>query len=509
MESLYELMNYLENLEYECYEYNEENKFFTLKIKECNHIENIVNYERIACLKNDFPEHLQFIRYSSPGNIIDLFEFLDDEAEFNDEISISSNENMYYELILDKNKFISDKINDFEFKLNFFIKKESFINKLEQEFESIEKELFKKNEKNVFIIGDDSIYLKNEFYMITNLNRSNYKEEINTFLNNSISNSSKDIEVRNELCNWVNGTNFLTPKELYINFSNESFRFDENIKLIIMKKTIDLILPFISNFTGYVGDRFFSIINGNKRIEVDYDISFKKYKIEDYNNLFSIYKWIYEESTFDKINICRNVISILVTAKCQGSIYKTILENSDWLFYSIKDNFELFLKGNIDNYFKEKNKIIDKIRNDIKNINDQITDITKVLNNNMVSLIGVTIAGVVGYIAKGEVNLIKILGILYLFQIDINAIFSLPLARMRMRQIKRDFERSKNQYISNYTRDNDIENVESANKFNTTVFKFYFWAILLITIIINYIFIKGIKDIQYINKILSIFGIEI
>jgi hypothetical protein len=246
-------------------------------------------------------------------------------------------------------------------------------------------------------------------------------------------------------------------------------------------------MPFLCNFTGITNNKYISIINGKKRIEIEYELNLNDYKQYDYEKLYKIYKWIYEAATFDKINICRNVISILVSAKCQGSVYKTILDNSDWLLQSVQDNFKDVLGENIEEFFKEKNTLAENLKKNISGINDQITELTKLTITNITSLLGMVIAGTVGYIAKGDYTLIKMLSFLYLIFLYVNCIFNIPISIIRVLQYNNDFRLNKKLYSKHYPDDNYIEKTYSRNKLNNIVFIVYIILTLIITVLITYI----------------------
>ncbi|MBV4432683.1 hypothetical protein KM803_15360, partial [Clostridium tyrobutyricum] len=371
---------------------------------------------------------------------------------------------------------------------------------------SLENEMFQKDKKNIFILAKPNIFMKNDYIMVTSLNRSDIEKELCDFDKNNIKNSKNIINKRNEVCNWIDGSHFLIPNYLYIDFNNNAFTASNKIKSILYKKNINLIIAFISNFTGTVDGKLKSIINGTKRIEVDYDCNIE-YNFSYYNNMFHLYEWIYDSSTFDKINISRNVISVLVTAKCQGSVYKTILVNSDWLLKSVKDNFEVFLKNNITNYFKEKNELIEQLRKDILEINNQISELTKLSNSSVVSSIGLIVAGVISYSTKLNISLIKILCLIYIFYLDANSGFNLPSIIVRFNQSKHNFAHKKDLYINNYTEDSEIKLLDENNKISKMMFWIYIILTVALIFFLNFIALGVVYNKPYVTKILKLLGI--
>lgn len=467
------------------YKSNEDKELFSILFNDHSEFMQIINYNTLSKLKIDFKGCINL--YISSGNDeIDIFDFLDDENEFQNEFDEFSGKVIQYNLLLNKDKFIKSKMDDpSKYNVIFFIEKCTLINHLTQGINELDKYFVKQELQNIMVIGDSNIYVKNNYYMITNLQRfieinSSFEYEHGTLVD-----LSKVIEKRNLLCNWLNGTQYLTPDHLYIDFSNNDFIIDEKIVQYIFKITIDSIIPFISNFTGSISSKYLSVINGNKRIEIYYDLKLEDYNINAYKHLYELYKWIYEESTFDKINISRNVISILVTAKCQGSEYKTIIQNSDWLAKSVQDNFMDFLQNNINSFFNEQNTVVKKLTDNITGINNQVSELTKLTITNITSFLWTAIAAIIGYIAKGDIVYIRILSFIYLCFLSINSVFNLPISIVRAMQYKNDFKHNKELYLKLYPDDSNIKKMNKRNIFNLVIFGIYtFFTISLIVVII-------------------------
>ncbi|MFR9241033.1 MAG: hypothetical protein ACLVKE_09945 [Clostridium baratii] len=271
-----------------------------------------------------------------------------------------------------------------------------------------------------------------------------------------------------------------------------------------MQINCNLVILFISNYSGIDEGIFKSLINGSKRVEILYDDV--EYSNNSYNNLNKIYNWIYKNPLLDKLNICRNVISALITAKCQGSRLKTILENSDLLVKSLKDNYEVYSSENISKYFKEKNKLKKDLQNEIKSINDQLDNLIKMLITNMTSLIGISIAGVVGYIAKGEFFSVKFLSVLYLVQLDINILLNFPIIVIRFKEANRAFKSKSDEYGELYFSDKILAEYNNKKNFDSRILIIYIIISIIIIIIIHVVIIKLLIDKDFTNWVISIFN---
>ncbi|WP_164473000.1 hypothetical protein, partial [Clostridium perfringens] len=230
------------------------------------------------------------------------------------------------------------------------------------------------------------------------------------------------------------------------------------------------------------------------------------YTINAYKNLNTIYNWIYKNPVLDKLNICRNVISALITAKCQGSRLKTILENSDLLVKSLKDNYEVYSSENISKYFKEKNNLKKELQNEIKSINDQLDNLIKMLITNMTSLIGISIAGVVGYIAKGEFFSVKFLSVLYLIQLDINILLNFPIIIIRFIESNKSFKLKANEYGDLYFSDETLVKYNKKKNFNSIILIIYIVVSIIIVVVIHVTLINLLINPNFANWVISIFN---
>jgi hypothetical protein len=472
MDKFYSLIDMLNSLGYSS---DENDRIFSMSFNYHKEIECFISYANLVEIKNIFPQYINLYISSSINHELDIFDFLEDEEEFNNEIKRLYNNAVKFKLIIYKENFIRGKIKKAEnANLVFFIDNCNFYDYFSKDISFLESKVLKINKKNVFVLGNCETFLHNDFYMITNIKRDYFVEEIIEFTVNSTSNNTKCIiDKRNELCNWVDGSHFVTPEFLYVDFYNEKFTYNDDFGRLLCKRVIDLIIPFIGNFTGIVNDKFISIISGNKRVEIKYDLGDGDYNKDACKKLFDLYSWIYEKSIFDKITICRNVISVLISAKCQGSTYKTIIDNSDWLIKSVQDNFDEFLQKNIETYFKEKNAIIDKLGSNISEVNNQISELTKLTITNITSLLGTAVAAVIGYIAKGDYTFIRLLSFLYLCYLLINSMFNLPISFIRVIQARKDFNSNKQLYLKLYPDDTRISNMISRNEFNSNVYYVY------------------------------------
>ena len=159
---------------------------------------------------------------------------------------------------------------------------------------------------------------------------------------------------------------------IHINYDNNPFTNAFNkIKTIIS-------LIYLSNISELSETGFQCRINGYKNILFSVDTE----NINENHTLFELYKWIYSIGNIvDKLLITRNVFSLYCLNNDADSVEEA-------LFSSVKTNYQLYLKTNVDQYLEAKNSVADFVVNTVNSINDNISSILSGFKNNAIALLG-------------------------------------------------------------------------------------------------------------------------
>lgn len=477
-----------------------------LNFKYFNEIDELITYNKIKDLVETYPDTIKLFRIFNIIDEVDLVDCIDDEVDFNKELNHPKKSELNFKIHINLRQWINSICTINDENLVIYYDEKCLLKDLnvkDNDYKKIEK-IFLKKEKNIFFLIDSTTFCYNNNILITNIHRQKLEQEIDKFKNLKINDEKKALDLRNSSCNWIGSTKRLTPNSIFIELDNSKFVISNNICRTLLQLNCNLVLLSICNYSGFDEGGFKSLINGNKRVEILYDNI--EYNEDSYKNLNKIYNWIYENPLLDKLNICRNVISALISAKCQGSRLKTILENSDLLVKSLKDNYETYSSGNVSKYFQEKNKLKKDLQNEIKSINDQLDNLIKMLITNMTSLIGISIAGVVGYIAKGEFFSVKFLSVLYLIQLDINVILNFPIILIRFIEAHMSFKSKSSEYGELYFSDSTLAKYNKKKKFDSIVLGIYMLLSTIIVVVIHICIIKLLKNPSFVNWLIDIFN---
>lgn len=427
-----------------------EDKNSLVYTKKCNKVEakNIIDY--------DFEE--LFSVFDSSLRII--FNHIDEPKPF----TISSNfnkkcaneyiEEMFiaHEIInveLNINKdSLKDKIFDSEFKDKFNIKlfftDKTFLKYITPlSYRNLENEIYSQIQKTIIIIFNKRVLLYNNLVLIIGgTTIKQLKEYIKTKFNSNLNTDvyEKIIQMRNEQCNWIDCTEWLCPEYLYFDFSVDKFDYDCEFKQYFLSRTVNLIIPFISNYTNQENEQIFSYINGYKKIKIQYSDDITTYDNKMVYFLFKQYSWAYEGDNSDKLSMLRNLMTIFLCEECENSYYQLLLNSSEEIYKSVKNNFDIYLKNNVKEYFTETHQVREMVSKKLKEISDEINDLIGNMNKNFLATIGVILGVAIGYLTKGNIYILKISAMAYGVFIFLNACLTIPYYKKRVDDIQSDYK---------------------------------------------------------------------
>ena len=221
-------------------------------------------------------------------------------------------------------------------------------------FESIENINLESILKIFNTLFKDGIILKNKKNGFNySSNYIGYNQDLKTSFDTSITLSNQ--------CNFNNFSEFkFTPD----NFDFEIINHDDKLINLINKIFQTFILIYIFDSSEITKNEIKLKISGFKTIE--YNIDFKKLKINSLNTYVKIFQWIYSEKNKveDKIGITRNILSIYLKDEN--------IQIDDSTFNSILSANKTYIKGNISKYIETRNKIHEQIEQVSSKVNTSL-----------------------------------------------------------------------------------------------------------------------------------------
>lgn len=180
----------------------------------------------------------------------------------------------------------------------------------------------------------------------------------------------------------------LIPEDFHIQISY----IPTEIKRLFEKTKYILSLIYISNTSRIENFNLYLQINGYKNRE--YNINLEEFKYDNkYEEFYDIYSWsIFEGNVIDKIGLVREVMSI----HCK---YANVLDINKTTFDSIKSNYKLYLRDNVNKYIDFKNKAVEFIMKISKTTNEIIMEFISNLKKNIATfftfILGTVLANIV------------------------------------------------------------------------------------------------------------------
>ncbi|WP_410497006.1 hypothetical protein QTL86_09050 [Cellulosilyticum sp. ST5] len=400
--------------------------------------------------------------------LIDLFEDNDDVSM---EITISK------EKLINHLKVLLPNLSGYECKV--FWDENSLVKSLDgSDFNNLEDIFCPIQAQRMIILLNGNINIENSYVKIISNIKPNHSivpqqySERCTLL--------EKINFRNKMCNWTFSTKLIMPDVLFfLDLVTNDQEFP--LKTALGRKIIEMIIPCISDFTDRTGEEICSTLNGSRKIEI-------KYKFEDIKditsmkNLFDIYNWIYGgKLNADKFYIARNLLSISLCSNCTKKSFEILIENSKEIYDSIIANYDKYLIGNVEVYFKEKSKAIDLVFEKTDKINNNISSIVENMNKSFVTLIGSFLIAIVTYVNKENVLVLQITGIVYGIYLLCSSIYYMPYYFYKKITTVSEFKDSMAVYKKNLL-PNDIP---SDKKYKLSLIIWWaYWCLSLIIIII-------------------------
>ena len=331
---------------------------------------NLVNDNLMSVNIRANIEFNQLPNYSDIVNTISKFSdrdevniYLEDESEENVQISRSRDVNSEYQGFINRNKQLGGIIT-----VKISIDKSDTSDKIS--IYNIDS--FFENFCNHSII-DNLKFLSYRFQKKNQIIFVNYENEYR-FNTNSIimisgdetvlmqENRKERIKLCNEVSTFINSKEFeLLPDDFLINSTNFNNNFTERLQ--VFKIVFSLI--YLAEISRLDGDVLKIKLNSYKNKEYLININEFNYKT-DYEEFYKIYDWVFQDANVqDKIIIARNMIETY----CKGS---NILDIDEKTFLSIKSDYKIYLKENVEKYIDLKNKLTEFVINSSNQVNDII-----------------------------------------------------------------------------------------------------------------------------------------
>lgn len=266
----------------------------------------------------------------------------------------------------------------------------------------------------------------------------------------------------------------------------------------------------MANISVLEGDTLNIKFYGQKTVVEEINFSTLETNKDIVNSFYEIYCWVfYNKDSHEKISLTRNIITLFYDGN-------SVFNNIQNILPSIKSNYEIYLKENVDRYVQILNNVVSLIQNLDTEIQDKATAFSDDFKKNFTSFFTFIIStilfntlstGKIENIFTPEITIITfamlIISIIYLIisNVEINN---------QIGQLNKQYEKNK-KYYSSILNEKDIERIfandmESSKAIMVKKRKniLFLWISSIIIIFITLVIIGDFSLlIEFYNKLLS------
>lgn len=463
--------------------YNEDDDYFELNNQlygeEINKILKI-NYEELFSIIGNFvtihvsSEEITGRNKSFNGNSYNK----EDIKDYVEQLENYPKKEFKIKISIDKNKILQEKYNNIENKKIYLF---FFKDKLKEWLEKINyidlNKYFSKD--NIIILLEEDVNLSNEYFEIIGGKALN-DFEITT--KEERKNINYKIKKQKENCYYSLLSNF--PPDIFY-FSDTSFNNDIENWLIDYFNNIvlKLIFIFIANRIEEREEKYFIVIEGYKILKINMD------KIDDINIDFNslktsidLYNWIYDVKVPDRMEIVRNVITRNLYSSKSDNLFEVFINQVENIYNSSRSIFKTYIQDKMRAYFEERNNIELQVYDRIKDLDNEIKQLMKVLSNNVFGVVGAILTVILAYVTKNiPVGLIRLIMITSGIFIIINTIYYSIYIWKNRKHINDTYENFIN-HCKSILYENEIDKItgkvgegKSIMEEKNKMFNWYFW----------------------------------
>ncbi|MFW5794784.1 MAG: hypothetical protein ACOCV1_04795 [Bacillota bacterium] len=456
---------------------------------EVNEILNINYDELFAILKRDVTIHVNSVEISGRNKSFNASNYNKEELDtYTERLERYTDTNFEFKISINKNKFLKKRnynISNGKSYLFFFEDKlKSWLNDISYS------ELCKYFSKdNLILLLENEIDLSNNYFKILGKNKL---DDLEITTNGDTKKLSYKIEKQKENCYYSSLSN-LPPDIFY--FSDKSINNDLEKWLInyFNKIVLKTIFIFIANRLEERDGKKFIVIEGYKIIKINIDeIDKLDISAEDIKIAMDLYDWIYDVKIPDRIEIVRNVITRNSSLSKTENIFEKFLDNIENIYNSSRSIFRTYIQDKMRAYFEERNNIELQIYDRIKDLDNEIKQLMKVLTSNILGVVGVVITVLVSYMAKEiPVRFIKLIMVGSGIFIVFNTLYHSIYIWGNREHIIYTYENFKN-HCKSILHEDEIKKITGKNNADRSImdkknvmFNAYFWINIFLSIVFS------------------------
>ncbi len=331
--------------------------------------------------------------------------------------------NIRYKLKIDKKELISHENN-----LKWFYDSSYILKILRDPLNNISliNEVLILDKKNTVILLNNDIFLKNRYWLISNINR----------FTNDIEASMSELNVLNEKyslrksnCNIEFELGVLIPDIFIFDFDDNQSIYTDELYTILNNIVAMLFIMFIGTYSSYCNGIVNTKITGNKTVELEYSIENLGIRKEHYKVIKEIYYLSYNSLSVENIFLVRNMVGVYLCDQCNVNTLDLLFQKAQIILDSSKENLNILTIGNVEKYFSTRYSLFEFLDKSTSDIHKQIQDLIDKMNKIYLSTIATLVATSFVYLKDRNLNIFKLGILIYTVYLIIDGIFTFTFNR--------------------------------------------------------------------------------
>ena len=391
---------------------------------------------------------------------------------------------------LDYSNFLDSIDDDIQIDILFTVNKDTSNNQISiYNFSKFSELILNDNLLDV-IESFNNILSGKPFVVFFIFDRSNFALSTSTLFFTTVDNLQPEPDVNRQericvfrsICNYQNGNNCeLIPEDFHFSITTPENEF----KNLFQRIETFLSMIYLSSNSYLDNKKHLQLqLSGHLVKNFKYSLDAIEYNME----LYDIYKWVYTDGNpVDKVILARNIISL----HCRSGDFLSIDEKT---FLSIKSNYALYLRDNVQHYMKVKLEFAEYVSNLTIKFGDLFFRLLDRFKNNLIAfftfMIAVFFANIVQNPSEKIIftSEVKLITYFILFGSFLYLLISLLEMHCQMENIKKGYNTLKNEsdkildqsdVEKIFKNDVDMNNSIKKLKINGIILAI-FWGILII-----------------------------
>lgn len=395
-------------------------------------------------------------------------------------IKISS-ANIIYKLIINKNQLVNSNYN-----INWFYNSKYFFKMLYDPLANVEiiSKLISCDKFNVILFLDDDIFLKNKYLIISRINKI---ISSNNDLNDGFDELKEKLDMRKSNCNIEFDMGTLIPDFFIYDFQDTQSVCTDEFEVILNNLALFLFILYVGTYSYYSDGIVSTKITGNKTIDIQYNIEYLKEKRENYNLIKEMYYLAYNSLSVENLFLLRNMIGVYLCDQCNRNPVDLLIEKSQMILDSSKENLNILTVGNVEKYFSTRYSLFEFIDKSSSDIHKQIQELIDKMNKIYLSTIATLVAVSILYLKDRNIKVLKLSLLIYTIYLIIDAIYTFTFNKKMFGDLINSYSKKIEYFkpiigIDHYNQ--IVSDMDTTKKLKIRFYSYYGTSLLIYSVII-------------------------